>query len=108
MIEQSWEMRKQDTMSTELKSVLVFGATGVIGQYIITSLIKAETCFERLAIFTSPSTVDKKAKQVGALKEKGVEIIVGDFTNKEDVLKAYAGQSLVSCDIFLWTLEKDY
>ncbi|EEA25121.1 hypothetical protein EYB25_002399 [Talaromyces marneffei] len=85
-------------MSTELKSVLVFGATGVIGQYIITSLIKAETCFERLAIFTSPSTVDKKAKQVGALKEKGVEIIVGDFTNKEDVLKAYAGfDVVVSC-----------
>jgi uncharacterized protein YbjT (DUF2867 family) len=82
-------------MATELKSVLVLGATGVIGQYIIRSLIEAQASFDRLAVFTSPSTVQKKAKEIESLEEKGVQVIVGDLTNQENVLKAYEGQSFV-------------
>lgn len=78
-------------MATQLKSVLVIGATGVIGQYIIQGFIDERHSFDRLAILTSPSTLEKKAQQIQALKEKGVEIITGDITNKEDVLRAYTG-----------------
>ncbi|GAM37360.1 isoflavone reductase family protein [Talaromyces pinophilus] len=85
-------------MATELKSVLVLGATGVIGQYIIRSLIEAQASFDRLAVFTSPSTVEKKAKEIESLEEKGVQVIVGDLTNQENVLKAYEGSdTVISC-----------
>jgi uncharacterized protein YbjT (DUF2867 family) len=77
-------------MPTELKSVLLFGATGVIGQYIIRALIESSH-FDRLAIFTSQSTAEKKRDEIQWLREKGVEVITGDLTNEEHVLRAYTG-----------------
>lgn len=91
-------------MATELKSVLVFGATGVVGQYIITSLIEARPSFDRLAIFTSPSTVERKLEEIESLKRKGVDVIIGDLTNQEDVLKAYEGNPLV----LMWRLSRNH
>ncbi|OKL64578.1 hypothetical protein UA08_00580 [Talaromyces atroroseus] len=85
-------------MTTELKSVLVFGATGVIGQYVIRALIEESSRFDRLAIFTSPSTLQKKVEEIQWLREKGVEVIGGDLTNEEHVLRAYAGfDTVISC-----------
>jgi aspartate-semialdehyde dehydrogenase len=82
-------------MATELKSVLVLGATGVVGQHIITSLMEAKPSFNRLAIFTSPSTVERKVEEIESLKRKGVKIKIGDLTSQEDVLTAYEGKPLV-------------
>jgi hypothetical protein len=78
-------------MARSLNSVLVFGATGVIGTFLIEALIDAKASFSRLGIFTSPSTVENKASYIQFLKDNGVEVIVGDLTNIQDVSKAYAG-----------------
>lgn len=71
--------------------ILVFGGTGLIGQFLVASLIQNSKSFDRLAIFTSPSTVETKADYIKSLKDSGVEVIVGDVRNDEDVLKAYEG-----------------
>lgn len=71
------------------KDIVVFGATGTIGKYIIEALINAKASFGRLGAFTSANTVESKASYVQALKEQGVEIIVGDITSEADVAKAY-------------------
>jgi aspartate-semialdehyde dehydrogenase len=55
-------------MATELKSILVFGATGVVGQRIITSLMEAKPSLDRWVIFTSPSTVERKVEEIVSLK----------------------------------------
>ncbi len=74
----------------------MFGATGYIGVYIIEAIIKAKASFGRIAIITSPSTAKNKAKKLEKLREQGVEVIVGDVTKSEDVLKAYEGLKLTS------------
>jgi hypothetical protein len=73
------------------KDILVFGATGLIGTYIINELIAAKKDFGHLAIFTSPNTVQRKSAAISALKASGVEVIVGDLTNVADVEQAYRG-----------------
>ena len=81
-------------MATDIplpKKILVFGATGVIGVYIIQELYNARTSFEKIGLFTSKSTVEKKADEVDGWKEKGVEVIVGDVNSEDDVKRAYEG-----------------
>jgi uncharacterized protein YbjT (DUF2867 family) len=78
-------------MSTSKEDLLMFGATGYIGTYIIEAILKAKDSFGRIAIFTSSDTAGNKARQLEKLKELGVEIITGDVTKKEDVLMAYEG-----------------
>jgi hypothetical protein len=77
------------------ENIIVFGATGVIGKFLIASLIQNYKSFGRLAIFTSPNTVETKADYIQSLKDSGVEVIVGDVRKDEDVLKAYEGFSIV-------------
>ncbi|KAL3476014.1 hypothetical protein BJX99DRAFT_228721 [Aspergillus californicus] len=72
-------------------NVLVFGATGAIGSYIIAAIVNARDSFNRIAIFTSPNTLSTKPTEINTLRENGVEILTGDVTNKEDVLKAFEG-----------------
>jgi nucleoside-diphosphate-sugar epimerase len=78
-------------MAASPKDILVFGATGLIGSYIISELIAAKQSFGRLAIFTSEDTVQRKSTEIAALKEKGVDVIVGDITNAADIQRAYQG-----------------
>lgn len=82
-------------MATELNSILVFGATGVIGKPIIRALIESPKPFDRVAIFTSPSTLVKKSIEIKRLQDKGVEVITGDLTKRKDVLRAYTGTVLI-------------
>ncbi|KAF1843781.1 NAD(P)-binding protein [Cucurbitaria berberidis CBS 394.84] len=77
------------------KKVLVFGATGLIGKYIIQELYNARSSFEKIGFFTSKTTVENKADEVNEWKEKGVEIIVGDVNSEDDVNKAYEGYDTV-------------
>ncbi|KAF2444242.1 NAD(P)-binding protein [Karstenula rhodostoma CBS 690.94] len=82
-------------MASPPKKTLVFGATGVIGKYIISGLIDDKASFEKIGIFTSPATVENKKDEIAALKEQGVEILVGNVEYEADVVKAYDGYDTV-------------
>lgn len=79
---------------SDKSNLLMFGATGTIGKYIIEAIVNARDSFGRIAIFTSPNTVSSKADELNVLRQKGVDILIGDVGNREDVLKAYAGTLL--------------
>ncbi|CAH0040316.1 unnamed protein product [Clonostachys solani] len=51
--------------------------------------------FPKVSIFTSESTVSKKAEYINLLKSKGAHIITGDVTNPNDVKAAYEGVDTV-------------
>jgi hypothetical protein len=85
------------TMSFKPSNVLIFGATGVIGQFIVASIISAKADFGRIAIFTSQSTYQNKPTEIQALERSGLEIIVGDVNKDEDILDAYKGFDAVVC-----------
>jgi FlaA1/EpsC-like NDP-sugar epimerase len=73
------------------KKVLVFGATGTIGQYIIQEIYNAYSSFEKVGIFTSESTAKNKSKDIEDWKNKGIHVIVGDVNSEADVVNAYKG-----------------
>ncbi|KAF5015944.1 hypothetical protein F66182_12534, partial [Fusarium sp. NRRL 66182] len=75
------------------RNILLIGATGNIGRFITRSIVSARGDFDRVAILTSaPAAGSEKEKFINEeLKPKNVEIIVGDISNEEDVLKAYKG-----------------
>jgi nucleoside-diphosphate-sugar epimerase len=77
------------------KKVLVFGATGVIGKYILQEIVNARSSFDKIGLFTSPSTVEKKSQEIQKWKDEGVDVIVGDVSSEEDVEKAYQGKLAV-------------
>lgn len=75
------------------QNLLIFGSTGYIGTHITEQIVKNKSSFGRIAIFTSPSTLENKASVIEALKKEGVEIIVGDASNPDDIVKAFQGHS---------------
>ena len=83
-------------MSFKPRNLLLFGATGQIGTFILDALLSARDKFERIAIFTSQNTVETKADSLAQLKKNGVEIIVGEISDEEAVGKAYEGMNLFS------------
>ena len=78
------------------KNILVFGATGLIGKYILQEIYNARSSFEKIGFFTSESTAKNKSNEVKGWKEKGVEVIVGDVNSEQDVAKAYEGPFPIS------------
>jgi uncharacterized protein YbjT (DUF2867 family) len=82
---------RKPTVAMSKSNLLVFGATGAIGSYIIAAIVNAKDSFGRIAVFTSPNTLSTKATEINALRENGVEIITGDVTKKEDVVAAFEG-----------------
>ncbi|KAL2407915.1 Reductase efuL [Exophiala dermatitidis] len=84
--------------SPACKKLLVVGATGLVGSRIIREIVRNKSKFERIAVFTSPTTAETKSGQIDSLKRQGVEIIVGDLTKPDDVSKAYEGiDTVISC-----------
>ncbi|TVY15044.1 Isoflavone reductase PCBER-like protein [Lachnellula arida] len=73
------------------QNLLIIGATGYIGTHITSQILANKTSFGRTAIFTSPHTVEKKPDIIDGLKKQGAEIIVGDTTNEDDLVKAFQG-----------------
>jgi len=73
------------------KKILIFGATGVIGKYIIQEVVNAKSSFDKIGLFTSPETAKNKPDEINSLEERGVDINVGDVNSEEDVEKAYEG-----------------
>jgi NAD(P)-dependent dehydrogenase (short-subunit alcohol dehydrogenase family) len=79
-------------------TILIFGATGQIGQYITQALLEATPRFNNIVIFTSPQTVSAKASLLSSWKDKGASVIAGDVTNDSDVKDAYRGvDTVISC-----------
>ncbi|CEJ54355.1 hypothetical protein PMG11_00673 [Penicillium brasilianum] len=74
------------------QNVLVFGATGTIGGYILDAILAQREQFGRIAIFTSARTAETKGD---ALKKKGVEVIVGNLEDENAVKAAYEGITTV-------------
>lgn len=80
-------------MTPPSKKILVFGATGVIGKVLTSSLLNAGDVFDKVGIFTSAKTVEQKAGLIDGFKARGAQVIVGDANRDEDVLEAYKGAS---------------
>jgi hypothetical protein len=87
---EAFEMTEVDSLP---RKILVFGATGTIGQYIIQEIHNAGSSFEKIGFFTSESTAKNKANEIEGWKKKGIEVIVGNVNSEEDVAKAYKGTS---------------
>ncbi|KAF2162047.1 hypothetical protein M409DRAFT_27427 [Zasmidium cellare ATCC 36951] len=80
------------------KSILIFGATGLIGQHITNAILANKDKFDRIAIFTSPNTIWTKSDEIDHLKAEGAEIIAGEITSAAAVNEAYNGiDTVVSC-----------
>ena len=77
------------------RGILIFGGTGVIGKFITEKILAAKESFGKVAIFTSQSTVEGKKDLLEKWKKQGLEVIVGDLTQDEQVLKAYESKSLI-------------
>ncbi|KAH9903916.1 isoflavone reductase family protein [Xylariomycetidae sp. FL2044] len=73
------------------KRILIIGATGLIGKFITTALIKARSNFDRIGILTSETTLASKSELIGKFRRDGVEIFAGDIDDDDQVLKAYDG-----------------
>ncbi|KAE8361142.1 hypothetical protein BDV27DRAFT_133483 [Aspergillus caelatus] len=74
------------------RNILLFGATGNIGSYILDAILAARDEFDRIAIFTSQATATSKEDFLDDLKRtKNVEVLVGDLQDEEVVRKAYDG-----------------
>lgn len=85
-------------MAATTKNILIFGATGLIGEHITKAILNKKDSFGRLGIFTSQNTASTKSEQIDHLKSHGVEIITGDLTSADAVKEAYKGfDTVVSC-----------
>ncbi|KAF9701623.1 hypothetical protein EKO04_000779 [Ascochyta lentis] len=77
------------------KKVLIFGATGLIGHFIIQEIVNARSSFDKIGLFTSPETAKNKPDEINGWEEKGIDINVGDVNSEEDVKKAYEGYDTI-------------
>ncbi|OQE47526.1 hypothetical protein PENCOP_c001G02374 [Penicillium coprophilum] len=73
------------------KNILLFGATGNIGSFILDAILPERSQFGRIAIFTSPRTAETKTSDLNKLKDQGVEVIVGNVEDENAVKAAYEG-----------------
>jgi nucleoside-diphosphate-sugar epimerase len=73
------------------KNILLIGGTGLIGRYILESLILSKASFGRIAIFTSTSTSESKITEINTIRNRGIEVITGDIKSSDDIQRAYEG-----------------
>lgn len=88
------------------KRLLIVGASGLIGLRITKAIVQNKKSFDKIAIFTSPNTVQTKVDFIKWLEEEGVEIIQGDATNSEDISRAYKGIARPSSGTIIWGLSQ--
>lgn len=73
------------------KNLLLFGATGQIGSFILESILTARNSFNRVAIFTSTRTAEAKSAYLNKLQHHKIEIITGDIEDENAIKAAYKG-----------------
>lgn len=76
-------------------SILIFGATGLVGEFITQAIVANKHHFGKIGIFTSPNTISTKADEIDQLKAHGVEVVVGDLASTRVVQEAYTGYDTV-------------
>jgi hypothetical protein len=76
------------------KNILIFGATGTIGSFILDAILPVRAQFNRVAIFTSPHTAETKAEHLAKLKKQHVDVFIGSVENEEAIKAAYEGINL--------------
>ena len=82
---------------SKTEHVLIFGATGLIGEHITKAIIESGK-FKRIGVYTSDNTLWTKSEEIDALKKQGVEIFSGNLTSRDAVSEAYNGfDTVVSC-----------
>ena len=86
------------------KNLLLFGATGQIGSFILEAILSARSQFTRVAIFTSQRTAETKTSYLDKLKKQNVEVIVGNVEDENAVKAAFEGMSFYSFPIIHETL----
>lgn len=85
-------------MAHKTENILIFGATGLVGEHITNAIVQNASDFGRVAIFTSYNTLLSKSDEIEGLKSRGVEILSGDITSEGDVSEALSGfDTVVSC-----------
>lgn len=77
-------------LTPETKTILVFGATGAIGRFIVDSLFDAKKY--SISVFTSPDSAKSKAEAIEKLESRGAKIIIGNVRSETDVKAAYEGK----------------
>lgn len=76
--------------SIQASNILIFGATGFIGQFITEKIIGAQPAFKHITIFTSQTTVDNKGPLLEGWKKAGnVSVVTGSADSASDVRAAY-------------------
>ncbi|KUI62413.1 Isoflavone reductase [Cytospora mali] len=88
------------------KKILVLGSTGVIGKVLVNALISANANFERIGIFTSAETVDNKKDLIESYRSKGVDIVIGDVNDDNDMLEAFKGFDTVVSAVGRFGIDK--
>lgn len=74
----------------QASNILLFGASGFIGQYITSSIVSAQPAFKHVTIFTSKETVENKAELLEGWKKTGnVTVVTGSVDSEADVRAAY-------------------
>ncbi|KAL1968900.1 hypothetical protein VTN77DRAFT_1261 [Rasamsonia byssochlamydoides] len=86
------------------RNILLFGATGNIGRFILDAIVSARSEFNRVVVFTSAAagtgteTPNSKAALLADLANKRVEVITGDIADEKAVAEAYRGiDTVISC-----------
>ena len=72
---------RTDKMAAKTQSILIFGATGLIGEHITAAILDNAADFKKVAIFTSSNNLFMKSEELDALKARGAEVIAGDITS---------------------------
>jgi hypothetical protein len=80
------------------RNILIFGGTGVIGQYITSAVLNAKTTIPSLAtvtLFTSAGSASDQVKQkrIAQWKTQGLHVVSGDVNSAADVTKAFRSPS---------------
>lgn len=75
------------------QNLLLFGATGQIGSFILESILTSRNSFNRVAILTSTRTAETKSAYLNKLQQHKIEIIIGDIEDENAIKAAYKGKS---------------
>jgi len=76
--------------SIQASHILLFGATGFIGQHITHEILRAQPAFQQVTIFTSKETAENKSQLLeGWKKAHKVQVVTGSVDSETDVRAAY-------------------